>query len=233
MKWPGNVSWSSDIVERHEIDQLLELSKFWKDLSLDQFASTSHRSGTNARRNVRCVCCNQSRMNKETKSVECYYYLRNVEDYLTDVGNIFWRTIWRPSRRYIFSVWSYEWLSSYYNKDQSSLLPFGKKVLSGIFLGHALCTKKSEKRYIECRHWAGNLNVSEIHTRSPNAKKKWTFCSSYRRQIEKRQRVRVSTILTAKQIIQPFQEWRFQRWDKTSSTGRALVNEVRQTCYTT
>ena len=73
--------------------------------------------------------------------MECYRYLRNVQDLLADGETPHERRFGEPFKGPIIpsgGVVEYHPISA---RDQSSLHQFGKKVLPGIFLGYALIGK--------------------------------------------------------------------------------------------
>ena len=70
--------------------------------------------------------------------MECYTYLRNVTDLLSDGKTPYERRFGQPFKGPIIPFGS---LVEYYPitaKDQSRIHQFGKKVLPGLFLGYAL-----------------------------------------------------------------------------------------------
>ena len=70
--------------------------------------------------------------------MECYTYLRNVTDLLSDGKMPYERRFGQPFKGPIIPFGS---LVEYYpitSKDQSRIHQFGKKVLPGLFLGYAL-----------------------------------------------------------------------------------------------
>ena len=129
-------------------DNSLEFGKACEDLSWNHCTSTPHRSETNgiAERAVRRVkegtsaVLLQSGLNESwwADSMECYTYLRNVTDLLSDGKTPYERRFGEPFKGPIISFGS---LVEYYlitAKDQSRIHQFGKKVLPGLFLGYAL-----------------------------------------------------------------------------------------------
>ena len=128
-------------------DCSLEFGKACEDLSWNHCTSTPHRSETNgiAERAVRRVkedtpaVLSQSGLNENwwADSMECYTYLRNVQDFLSDGKTRYERRFGRPLKGPIIPCGS---LVEYYlsAKDQSRIHQFGKKVLPGLFLGYAL-----------------------------------------------------------------------------------------------
>ena len=122
--------------------------KACEDLSWNHCTSTPHRSETNgiAERAVRRVkegtsaVLLQSGLNESwwVDSMECYTYLRNVTDLLSDGKTPYERRFGQPFKGPIIPFGS---LVEYYPitaKDQSRIHQFGKKVLPGLFLGYAL-----------------------------------------------------------------------------------------------
>ena len=129
-------------------DNSLEFGKACEDLSWNHCTSSPHRSETNgiAERAVRRVkegtsaVLLQSGLNESwwADSMECYTYLRNVTDLLSDGKTPYERRFGQPFKGPIFPFGS---LVEYYPitaKDQSRIHQFGKKVLPGLFLGYAL-----------------------------------------------------------------------------------------------
>ena len=129
-------------------DNSLEFGKYCEDLSWNHCTSTPHRSETNgiAERAVRRVkegtsaVLLQSGLNESwwADSMECYTYLRNIQDLLSDGKTPCERRFGQPFNGPIIPFGS---LVEYYPisaKDQSRIHQFGKKVLPGLFLGYAL-----------------------------------------------------------------------------------------------
>ena len=86
-------------------------------------------------------------------SMKCYCYLRNVQDLLADGKTPYERRFGESFEGPIIPFGS---LVEYYPtsaKDQSRIHQFGKKVLSGLFLGYALCAGGI---------WKGNVPVADI-----------------------------------------------------------------------
>ena len=144
-------------------DNSLEFGKACEDLSWNHCTSTPHRSETNgiAERAVRRVkegtsaVLLQSGLNESwwADSMECYTYLRNVTDLLSDGKTLYERRFGQPFKGPIIPFGS---LVEYYPitaKDQSRIHQFGKKVLLGLFLGYAL--------YAE-RIWKGDVLVADL-----------------------------------------------------------------------
>ena len=74
--------------------------------------------------------------------MECYTYLRNVEDLLSDGKTPYERRFGEPFKGLFFPFGS---LVEYYPisaKDQSRIDQFGKNVLPELFLGYALYAER-------------------------------------------------------------------------------------------
>ena len=72
-------------------------------------------------------------------SMECYTYLRNVTDLLSDGKTPCERRFfWQPFKGPIIPFGSLVEYHPITAKDQSRIYQFGKKVLPGLFLGYAL-----------------------------------------------------------------------------------------------
>ena len=108
------------------------------------------KSSAQSERRYFLQCCLQSGLNENWwgDSMECYTYLRNIQDLLSDgqtpYERAFWRTILKDK-----SFLLLHWLSIT-AKDQSKIHQFGKNVLPGLFLGYALYV---EGWHNGCRHW--------------------------------------------------------------------------------
>ena len=144
-------------------DNSLEFGKSCEDFSWNHCTSTPHRSETNgiAERAVRRVkkgtsaVLLQSGLNESwwADSMECYTYLRNVTDLLSDGKTPYERRFGLPFKGPIIPFGS---LVEYYPipaKDQSRIHQFGKKVLPGLFLGYALYAAGI---------WKGDTMVADI-----------------------------------------------------------------------
>ena len=129
-------------------DNSLEFGKACEDLSWNHCTSTPHRSETNgiAERAVRRVkegtsaVLLQSGLNESwwADSMECYTYLRNVTDLLSDGKTPCERRFGQPFKGPIIPFGSLVEYHPRTAKDQSRIHQFGKKVLPGLFLGYAL-----------------------------------------------------------------------------------------------
>ena len=129
-------------------DNSLEFGKACEDLSWNHCTSTPHRSETNgiAERAVRRVkegtsaVLLQSGLNENwwADSMECYTYLRNVTDLLSDGKTPYERRFGQPFKGPIIPFGSVVEYHPTTAKDQSRIHQFGKKVLPGLFLGYVL-----------------------------------------------------------------------------------------------
>ena len=164
------------------IDNSLEVGKACEDLSWNHCTSSPHRSETNgiAERAVRRVkegtsaVLLQSGLGNEwwAGSMECYTYLRNIQDLLSDGKTPYEKRFGQPLKGPIIPFGSLVEYCPISAKDQSRIHEFGRKVLPGLFLGYAL--------YAE-RNWKGDvlvadleeletMDASEIHSKRLNAK---------------------------------------------------------------
>ena len=130
-------------------DSSLEIGKACEDLSWDHCTSTPHRLETNgiAERVVRRVKEGTSAVLLRSgldeswwaDSMECYTYLRNIQDLLSDGKTPCERRFGEPFNGPIIPFGSlvvdYFPISA---KDQSRIHQFGKKVLPGLFLEYPL-----------------------------------------------------------------------------------------------
>ena len=129
-------------------DNSWEFRKSCEDLSWNHCTSTPHRSETNGIAE-RAVCrvkegasavLSQSGLNESwwADSMECYTYLRNVTDVLSDGKTPYERRFGQPFKGPIDPYGSLVEFYPISAKDQSRIHQFGKKVLPGLFLGYAL-----------------------------------------------------------------------------------------------
>ena len=154
-------------------------------------ARLPHRSETNgiAERAVRRVkedtsaVLLQSGLNENwwADSMECYCYLRNIQDLLSDGKTPYETRFGMPFNGPVIpfgATVEYHPISA---KDQSGLLQFGAKVLPGIFLGYALYACGIwNRRHSGRRHWriGGDGRIWTPRQKaqckgSVNAAKKW------------------------------------------------------------
>ena len=86
-------------------------------------------------------------------SMECYTYLRNVTDLLSDGKTPYERRFGQPFEGPVIPFGSLVESYPITAKDQSRIHQFGKKVLPGLFLGYALYAG---------RIWKGDLLVADL-----------------------------------------------------------------------
>ena len=159
-------------------DNSLEFGKACEDLSWNHCTSTPHKSETNGivERAVRRVkegtsaVLLQSGLNESwwADSMECYTYLRNVTDLLSDGKTPYERRFGQPIKGPIIPFGSLVEYHPITAKDQSRIHQFGKKVLLGLFLGYALYAGRiwncPDLEKLEA------MDASEIQSKRLNAK---------------------------------------------------------------
>ena len=164
-------------------DNSLEFGKACEDLSWNHCTSTPHRSETNgiAERAVRRVkegtsaVLLQSGLNESwwADSMECYTYLRNVTDLLSDGKTPYERRFGQPLKGPIIPFGSLVEYHPITAKDQSRIHQFGKKVLPGLlFFGYALYAGGIWKGdvLIADLEELETMDASEIYSKRLNAK---------------------------------------------------------------
>ena len=163
-------------------DNSLEFGKACEDLSWNHCTSTPHRSETNgiAERAVRRVkegtsaVLLQSGLNESwwADSMECYTYLRNVTDLLSDGKTPYERRFGQPFKGPIIPFGSLVEYHPITAKDQSRIHQFGKKVLPALFLGYALYAGGIWKGdvLIADLEELETMDASEIYSKRLNAK---------------------------------------------------------------
>ena len=163
-------------------DNSLEFGKDCEDLSWNHCTSTPHRSETNgiAERAVRRVkegtsaVLLQSGLNESwwADSMECYTYLRNVKDLLSDGTTPYERRFGQPFKGPIIPFGSLVEYHPITAKDQSRIHQFGKKVLPELFLGYALYAEGILKGYVLVADLEEleTMDASEIYSKRLNAK---------------------------------------------------------------
>ena len=122
-------------------------------------------------------------------SMECYTYLRNIQDLLSDGKTPYERRFGQPFKGLIIPFGSLVEYHPVTAKDQSSFHQFGKKVLPGLFLGYALFAEGIWKGDILVADLEEleTMDASEIYSKRLNAKEvifpkgKWKFYFSNRR----------------------------------------------------
>ena len=105
--------------------------------------------------------------------MECYTYLRNVTDLLSDGKTPYERRFSKPFKGPIIPFGS---LVEYYPltaKDQSRIHQFGKKVLPGLFIGYVLYAGGIWKGdvLIADLEELEKMDASEIYSKRLNAKR--------------------------------------------------------------
>ena len=163
-------------------DNSLEFSRACEDLSWNHCTSTPHRSETNgiSERAVRRVkegtsaVLLQSGLNESwwADSMECYTYLRNVTDLLSDGKTPYERRFGKPFNGPIIPFGSLVEYHPTTAKDQSRIHQFGRKVLPGLFLGYALFAGGIWKGdvLIADLEELETMDASEIYSKRLNAK---------------------------------------------------------------
>ena len=163
-------------------DNSLEFGKACEDLSWNHCTSTPHRSETNgiAERAVRRVkegtsaVLLQSGLNGSwwADSMECYTYLRNVTDLLSDGKTPYERRFGQPFKGPVIPFGSLVEYHPITAKDQSRIHQFGKTVLPGLFLRYALYAGGIWKGdvLIADLEELETMDASEIYSKRLNAK---------------------------------------------------------------
>ena len=165
----------------------MEFGKSCVELSWNHCTTTPHRSETNgiAERPVRrtkegtSAVLLQSGLDVKSSadSMECFCYLRNIQDLLSDWTTPYERRFGVPLKGPVFpfgAMVEYHPISA---KDPSRLHQFGPKVLPGIFLGyalHAVGIWKGDKMVADIEALE-QTDASELHARRLNAKKVLTL----------------------------------------------------------
>ena len=105
-------------------------------------------------------------------SMECYTYLRNVTDLLSDGKTPYERRFGKPFEGPVIPFGSLDEYHPITAKDQSRIHQFGKKVLHGLFLGYALYAGGIWKGdvLIADLEELETMDASEIYSKRLNAK---------------------------------------------------------------
>ena len=163
-------------------DSSLEFGKACEDLSWNHCTSTPHKSETDgiAERAVHRVkegtsaVLLQSGLNESwwADSLECYTYLRNVTDLLSDGKTPYERRFGQPFKGPSIPFGSLVEYHPTTAKDQSRIHQFGKKVLPGLFLGYTLYAGRIWKGdvLIADLEELETMDASEIYSKRLNAK---------------------------------------------------------------
>ena len=103
--------------------------------------------------------------------MECYCYLRNIQDLLSDGKTPHERRFGMPFNGPVISFGAMVEYHPISAKDQSRLHQFGAKVLPGIFLGYALYAGGIWRRDIMIADIRDleEMDASEIHARRLNS----------------------------------------------------------------
>ena len=103
--------------------------------------------------------------------MECYTYLRNVTDPLSDGKTLYERRFGQPFKGPIIPFGSLVEYHPKTAKDESRMHQFGKKVLPGLFLGYALYTGEIWKGYVLVAdpEELETMDASEIYSKRLNA----------------------------------------------------------------
>ena len=104
--------------------------------------------------------------------MECYTYLRNVTDSLSDGKTPYERRFGQPGEGQIIPFGSLVEYHPITTKDQSRIHQFGKKVLPGLFLGYALYAGgvwKGDVLVADLEELE-TMDASEIYSKRLNAK---------------------------------------------------------------
>ena len=163
-------------------DNSLEFGKACRDLSWNHCTSTSHRSETNgiAERAVRRVkegtsaVLLQSGPNESwwADSMECYTYLRNVTDLLSDGKTPYERGFGNHLKDLLFHLVHWLSVTLLLRRTSQESINFGKKVSPGKFLGYALYAGGIWKGdvLIADLEELETMDASEIYSKRLNAK---------------------------------------------------------------
>ena len=106
-------------------------------------------------------------------SMECYTYLRNIQDLFSDGKTPYERCFGEPFKGPIIPFGSLVEFYPTSAKDQSRIHQFGKKVLPGLFLGYALHAGgiwKGDMMFADIEELE-TMDAPEIHSNRVNARK--------------------------------------------------------------
>ena len=101
--------------------------------------------------------------------MECYTYLRNVTDLLSDGKTPYERRFGKPFEGLIIPFGSLVEYHPITSKDQSRIHQFGKKVLPGLFPGYAGGIWKGDVLIADLEELE-TMDASEIYSKRLNAK---------------------------------------------------------------
>ena len=104
--------------------------------------------------------------------MECYTYLRNVQDLISDGKTPYERRLGQKFKGPIIPLGSLVEYHPITAKDQSRIHQFGKKVLPGLFLGYALYAGRTWKGdvLVADLEELETMDASEIYSKRLNAK---------------------------------------------------------------
>ena len=105
-------------------------------------------------------------------SMECYTYLRNVTDLLSDGKTPYERRFGKPFEGPVIPFGSLVEYHPITAKDQSRIHQFGKKVLPGLFLGYALYAGGI---------WKGDVLIADLESWKRWTHRKFTRKDSMRK----------------------------------------------------
>ena len=217
----------------------VQFGKACEDLSWNHCTSTPHRSETNgiAERAVRrvkedtSVVLLQSGLNGNwwADSMECFAYMRNVQDLLSDGKTPYERRFGQPFNGPIIPFGSLVEYHPITAKDQSRIHQFGKKVLPGLLLGYALYAGWIWKGWrTGCRPWGvgddgriGNLLEKTQCERSQRKRRiyfsnrRWTNQPSWKR--SRPENIHLDTAATNSRRKSRWFSWRIRRVSSTTS----------------
>ena len=161
-------------------DNSLEFGNAYEDLSWNRSTSTPHRSEANgipesAVRRIKegtSAVLLQSGLDEKwwADSMECYCYLRNIQDLLSDGKTPYERRFGQPFKGPIVPFGAMVEYNPISAKDLSRLHQFGKKVLPGIFLRCALYLGRIWKGDLADIEKLEKMDASAIHAKRLNAK---------------------------------------------------------------
>ena len=201
--------------------------KACEDLSWNHRTSTPHRSETHgfAERAVRRVkegtsaVLLQSGLDEKwwSDSMECYGYLRNIQDVLTDGKTPHERRFGEPFKGPIIPFGAMVEYHPTSPKDQARLHQFGKKEIPGIFLGYEL---------VAGGLWKGDILIADLEDLAKEVliTKSWWIHIPSSRFYSKIVRKRLRIPRTHSKAGTDRKEWRSQkrtsRWIGRVSTGK-------------
>ena len=160
----------------------LEFDKSCEEFCWNHCTSTPHRSETHgiAERAVRRVKEGTSAMllqsglenERWADSMQCYCYLRNIQDKLSDGKTPYERWFGMPFNGPVIPFGAMVECHPISAKDQSRMHQFGSKVMPGIFLGYALYAGGIWKGDIVVAdiEEMEEMDASELHARRLQAK---------------------------------------------------------------